>query len=445
MVRRAYRQRSLVEVLLPDADKLWDPTLRGIDTLLDDDVLVDRVAEALAQRHPESQRRGRLGTPAVVVLRMLVLKHLHDWSFDECEREVRGSLVYRAFSRIDGERVPDAKTLIRLAHLLDQSVLKDLLAQLVTLGRAQRVIQGRRLRVDTTVVETNIHYPTDATLLADGVRVLTRTLRRLGEQVRTRTRSVARRVFEIAQRSRTAGSRVGRAGREQSKARMKVLYQGLMGITRAVLRHAEAVRTQARGRPLAAQLPATIELIRQVLAQTRARVLRGDTHFPGKVVSLFEPHTEIIRKGKLAKPTEFGRVVKIQEAEVQFITDYEVCERGQAERTLWAPALDRHIALFDHAPQLAVADGGFASRANERAAHDRGVRHVVLPRQPREKRSRAAREALRWRTGSEGRISALKRRHGLRRCRYRGASGMHRWVGLAVIANDLLVLARAGP
>lgn len=443
MVRRAYRQRSLVEVLLPDADKLWDPTLRRIDALLDDDGLVDRVEEALAQRHPQSRRRGRLGTPAAVVLRMLILKHLHDWSFDECEREVRGSLVYRAFCRIDGERVPDAKTLIRLAHLLDQPVLKDLLAQLVALGRARRVIHGRRLRVDTTVVETNIHYPTDATLLADGVRVLTRTLHRLGERVRTRTRSVARRVFEIAQRSRTAGSRVAPAVRDQSKARMKLLYQGLMGITRAVVRHADAAL--ARGVLPASVLPATLELVRHILAQTRARVLRGDTHFPGKVVSVFEPHTEIIRKGKLAKPTEFGRLVKIQEAEGQFITDYEVCEKGQAERALWAPTLDRHIALFGRAPQLAVADGGFASRTNERAAQDRGVRHVVLPRQSREERSRAARAALRWRTGSEGRISALKRCHGLRRCRYRGPGGMQRWVGLGVIANDLLVLARAGP
>src|SRR5438128_246521 len=318
MVRRAYRQRSLVEVLLPDADKLWDSTLRRIDVVLDDDVLVDRVAEALAQRHPQSRRRGRLGTPAAVVLRMLVLKHLHDWTFDECEREVRGSLVYRAFCRIDGERVPDAKTLIRLAHVLDEPVLKDVVARLVALGRERRVVQGRRLRVDTTVVETNIHYPTDATLLADGVRVLTRTLRRIGERVRERTRSVARRVFEIAQRSRTAGSRARPAVRQQSKAKMKILYQGLMGITRAVVRQAEA-------------------------------------------------------------------------------------------------------------------------------ALDRGVRHVVLPRQSRETRSRIARAALRWRTGSEGRISALKRRHGLRRCRYRGESGMQRWVGFGVIANNLLVLGRAGP
>jgi len=451
MVRRAYRQRSLVEVLLPDSDKLWEPALRGIDTLLDDEVLTDRVADALARRHPQSQRRGRYGTPATVVLRMLVLKHLYDWSFEECEREVRGGLVYRAFCRIDGERVPDAKTLIRLSHLLDEAVLKDVLARLVELGRRQRVIRGRRLRVDTTVVETNIHYPTDGTLLADGVRVVTRTLRRLGQVIRNRTRSVGRRVFAIAQRSRAMSGRTPQVVRERSKARMKELYRGLLRITRAVVRDARAAggRVSQRSEPdrkrLGERLRTTVALVEQVVSQTRARVLRGDTHYPDKIVSVFEPHTEIIRKGKLAKPTEFGRRVKIQEAEGQFITDYTVCDRGTSDRDLWLPTLDRHIALFDHAPQLAVADGGFASRTNERAAHDRGVRHVVLPRQPREKRSRTARAALRWRTGSEGRISALKRCHGLRRCRYRGESGMQRWVGLGVIANDLLVLGRAGP
>src|SRR5437773_11185570 len=146
-----------------------------------------RSSIALRRRWPSAIPRvsaaAAWGPPAAVVLRMLVLKHLHDWSFDECEREVRGSLVYRAFCRIDGERVPDAKTLIRLAQLLDAPVLKDLLARLVALGRERRLVRGKRLRVDTTVVETNIHYPTDATLLADGVRVLTRTLRRIRERV----------------------------------------------------------------------------------------------------------------------------------------------------------------------------------------------------------------------------------------------------------------------
>ena len=179
MVQRDYRQRSVFEVLLPDGDKLWDPELRAIDTVLEDDELVDHVVEALARRHGQSRRRGRPGTPATVVLRMLVLKHLYDWSFDECEREVRGSLVYRAFCRLDCARVPDAKTLIRLAHVVGPETLRGLVERLVVIARHRKVIRGFRMRVDTSVVETNIHYPTDSTLLADGVRVLTRTLKRL--------------------------------------------------------------------------------------------------------------------------------------------------------------------------------------------------------------------------------------------------------------------------
>jgi len=336
-----------------------------------------------------------------------------------------------------------------LSHLLDEPVLKAVVARVVGLGRQQRVVRGQRLRLDTTVVETNIHYPTDSTLLADGVRVLTCTMRQLGERVRNRTRSVARRVFEIAQRSRATGHRASQAVREQSHTRMKMLYRGLLRITRRVVRdaHAAATRLPARPRPrirqLAARLHATIGIVQRVVAQTRARILRGDTHYPEKVVSVFEPHTQIIRKGKVATPTEFGRLVKIQEAEGQVITDYVVCAPGQSDRDLWVPALERHTALFGHAPQLAVADGGFASRTNERWAQAHGVRHVVLPRRQNERRSRAARAALRWRTGSEGRISALKRCHGLRRCRYRGEAGTQRWVGLGVIANNLTAIARA--
>jgi IS5 family transposase len=458
MVRRTYPQRSLVEVLLPDGDKLWDPVLRQIDAVLEDEDLLDHVTAALAHRHPLSARRGRLGTPAAVVLRMLVLKHLSDWSFDECEREVRGSLVYRAFCRIDGERVPDAKTLIRLSHLLEGPVLKQLLERLVAIARQRRVVRGRRLRVDTTVVETPIHYPTDSTLLADGVRILTRTMKRLAarlaagrDRVRDRTRSVARRVFAIAQHTRTATLRASHPVRERSKTQMRHLYRDLLRITRGVLRQAETTERVSRFHPgpavheLRDRLRETVGLVRRVVAQTRARVLCGDTHYPDKVLSVFEPHTEAIRKGKATKPTEFGKLVKIQEAEAQFITDYEVCPRRVPDGTLWEPSLTRHEQLFGRPPRLAVADGGFASRTNEQVARDHGVRHIVLPRQRREARSRRDRAALRWRTGSEGRISALKRRHGLRRCRYRGLPGMERWVGLGILANNLLVLGRASP
>jgi len=453
VVRRKHVQRSVFEVLLPDADKLWDPALRRVDEVLEDEELVDLVAEALGRRRPGSRRKGRPSTPAEVVLRMLVLKHLYDWSFDECEREVRGSLVYRAFCHIGCERVADAKTLIRLSHSLDADVVKKVLARLVDLARKRKVVRGWKLRVDTTVVETNVHYPTDSSLLSDGVRVLTRTLKKLKEEVgqglvevRDRSRALAHRVFELAQRSRKLVP-------EEAKPRLQKLYGEVLGITRAVVREAKAAvesvkgQVSAVGAGLVQQIRQTVEIVTRVIGQTRARVFKGDTHYPGKVLSIFEPHTESIRKGKAAKPTEFGKLVKIQEAEGQFITDYEVCATRVADLDLWMPSLKKHCDLFGRPPRMAVADSGFASRANEVSATELGVKHVVLPgaskRTKERKRKRWFRRALRWRTGCEGRISALKRRHGLRRCRYRGTAGMDRWVGLGVIANDLWVLGRA--
>jgi transposase, IS5 family len=169
---------------------------------------------------------------------------------------------------------------------------------------------------------------------------------------------------------------------------------------------------------------------------------------------MFEPETEAIRKGKAARPTEFGKLVKIQEAEAGFVTDYAVCPTRVSDQELWEPALTKHQELFDRPPKLAVADGGFASKANERIATELGVEQVALPRvrgrpaadaQPPPPRQRWFRRAMRWRTGCEGRISVLKRCHGLRRCRYRGSRGVERWVGLGVIAHNLRVLARAGP
>ena len=176
-----------------------------------------------------------------MALRLLVLKHLYDWSFADCVREVRGSLIYRAFCRIDCERVPDDKTLIRLAQALGPDTLKAILERLVQVGRPRQVVRGRKLRVDTTVVETNLHHPTDSSLLGDGVRVITRTLHKIRRVVgkvrfRDRTRSVRRRVFEIAQQSRKVG--------EKAQAEVKKLYRRLMGTTRAVaeVRHGTVQR-----------------------------------------------------------------------------------------------------------------------------------------------------------------------------------------------------------
>jgi IS5 family transposase len=197
MVQRRQRERSLFEVLLPDGHKLWPDWLRRIDTLLEDEAVIETVARGLEARWPQSRRRGRPGTPADVVLRMLILKHLFDWSYDDLEREVRANLVYRAFTRIDAGEVPDAKTILKIAQALGPEVIAQLHRQVVEVAKRAGVTRGRRFRIDTTVVETNVHYPTDSSLLQDGVRVLTRTMQRAGValgdprgRVRDRLRSV---------------------------------------------------------------------------------------------------------------------------------------------------------------------------------------------------------------------------------------------------------------
>jgi Transposase domain (DUF772)/Transposase DDE domain len=455
MVQRRQRERSLFEVLLPDGHKLWPDWLRKIDTLLEDEAVIEVVAQGLERRWPQSRRRGRPGTPAEVVIRMLILKHLFDWSYDDLEREVRANLVYRAFTRIDAGEVPDAKTILKIGRALGPDVIEQLHRQVVDVAKRAGVTHGRRFRIDTTVVETNVHYPTDSSLLQDGVRVLTRTMQQasaaLGDsrgRVRNRLRSVGRRVLIIGRQARSP----------ETRDALVRSYRQLMATTRAVVRDATTMvrRISQRLRTVSPSAATTLTQARQqlqqlqplvtrVLDQTRARVLGGDTHVPDKVLSIFEPHTEAIRKGKIAKPTEFGKLVTIQECEHQIITAYEVHARRPADMTLWTPALDRHIELFDRPPDIAAGDRGFASATNEAAAVQRGVRRVILPRPGRTTPARRAyerqrwfRRGQRWRVGCEGRISVIKRRHGLRRCRYRGADGTARWVGLGVIANNLM-------
>src|SRR6266487_731624 len=456
MVQRRQRERSLFEVLLPDGHKLWPEWLRKIDTLLEDEAVIEVVAQGLEARWPQSRRRGRPGTPAEVV--MLMLKHLFDWSYDDLEREVRANLVYRMFTRIDAGEVPDAKTILKIARALGPAVIEQLHRQVVEVAKRAGVTHGRRFRIDTTVVETNVHYPTDSTLLRDGMRALTRTLQRasaaLGDprgRVRNRLRSVTRRVLIIGYEARSPKTRDA----------MVKSYRTLMATTRAVLRDtATMVRRLGQRVGTASpqvqpilqraqdRLQAMRPLVQRVVDQTRARLLGGDTHVPDKVLSVFEPHTATIRKGKISKPNEFGNLVTIQEAEHQIVTAYEVHAARPSDVTLWTPALDRHQAIFGRAPDLAAGDRGFSSARNEQAAVERGVRRVVLPRPGAKSPARHAyerqrwfRRGQRWRVGCEGRISVLKRRHGLARCRYHGEDGMHRWVGFGVIADNLMNIA----
>ena len=181
------------------------------------------------------------------------------------------------------------------------------------------------------------------------------------------------------------------------------------------------------------------------MKQTKVRVFDGITQMPDKIVSLFEPHSEIIRKGKASKPTEFGKMVQVQETENQIITHYDVFDQRPSDRDLLLGAVETHERVLGRVPHLATADAGYYSRAQEQAVEAKGVKWVAVPNRntksaerKKKEHSRWFKNAQRWRTGCEGRISVLKRRHGLTRCRYRGAEGMKRWVGLGVMADTLI-------
>jgi IS5 family transposase len=458
VIKLRHQQPSLWHKgLAKDIEDLWEPWMREEDQLLEDAALVEEVYQAQGKRHPKSQTRGRTQTPAEVVLRLLILKHVRNWSYDTLEREVRANLVYRAFTRIGDEKVPDAKTLARLGQAIGPEVIQELHERLVELARERGVVQGRKMRVDTTVVETNIHYPTDSSLLGDGARVLTRTMKKvekatggLKKRIRDRMRSVNKKVMAIA----LAGRLKGPEGEERRVQR----YRELVSLTRKIVQQAEGVleemrdlpsRRQGRLKPLREILEAMGERVQQVLRQTKARVLQGITQHPNKILSVFEPHTEIIRKGKASKPNEFANLVKVQEAENQIITHYEVFAERPEDSRLLIPAVEQHQRQFGRPPRMVAADTGFYSLKNERTIQAMGVRRVAVPSRSTKsserrklQRTRWFRAGQRWRTGCEGRISVLKRRHGLSRCRYRGFEGMQRWVGLGVIADNIIQIGR---
>jgi transposase, IS5 family len=257
---------------------------------------------------------------------MLLLKHVRDWSYETLSREVRANLVYREFTRVGGAKVPDDRTMGNLARQLGPEVIEKLHRRVVAIAQENKIATGRRMRVDTTVVETDIHYPTDSSLLGDGVRVLTRIMKKVaakvgkvGKQMRDRSRSAKLKVLAIARASRNKT--------EQGRQKMKKAYLQLLEITSRVTGQAKkfsraiAVRMR-RGHRAALhkaqkQLDQMIPRVQQVMRQTRERVLRGNTKAEGKLLSIFETHTEVIRKGKADKPNEFGKLVLIQEAEIR--------------------------------------------------------------------------------------------------------------------------------
>ena len=458
MLRDRYEPMDLFG-LVPKLSLAMDPVLTELDHLLEDDVVFQRVRADLAKRSPQTLTRGRPSTPVEVILRMHTVKHLYGWSYEETEHFVNDSLVLRQFCRLYLESAPDDTVLIRWAHLIGEGTLAQLNDRVVELARSLKVTRGRKLRVDSTVVETNIHHPTDSRLVGDGVRVVSRLLRRakqvmgdavdLGQEVfRTRTRTVRRLTQQIHRMARRKG--------EEAAEEMKEAYAKLIKVAKASRVQAEkvyaALREQAEdsAQRWVEQFEHFLPLVDRAIEQAKRRVI-DEQVVPAteKLLSLFEPHTQIIVRHKAGKPVEFGHKVFLDEVEGGIISRYEILKEVQPDHQYLEASLEGHQERFGRAPDLLAGDRGCYSPRNEELARKAGVEHIVLPKTGRLSPERQKHEKQRWfrrgmrfRSGSEGRISVLKRSYGLDCCLNHGEEGFGRWVGWGILTANLARISR---
>jgi IS5 family transposase len=440
---------------IPGLTLRLNPELAAIDRVLEDEELFGRICRDLGQRYPRTLTAGRHSTPVEVILRMLAVRHLYHLSYAQTELQVADSLVLRQFCRVYFQAVPDHTTLCKWAQEIQPETLQLFNDRLLALAVRAKLTRGRKLRTDGTVVESNIHYPTDSSLLADSVRVLGRTLQRTKALIQEQS-GLAKEIFRNRTRSaRRAARQIGRLSR-QGQAKTRTTYRHLVRITRAMVQQAEQVLAALQelapeaGARLTETLTTFLPRTRQVIEPTVRRVFQGEQLPPEeKIVSIFEPHTDIIRRGKPRKETEYGHKVWLGEVAGGFVSQYQVLDGNPSDQDQWEPTLERHTEQFGHPPWQASADRGVYSPDNEARAAELKVQRIILPQPGRKSEPRKRHERQRWfrrgrryHAGVEGRISVLERKHGFQHCRNRGEKGFACWVGWAVIANNLTKLGQ---
>jgi IS5 family transposase len=459
MLRDRYESDPYFWSIIKQLAVEMEPELARIDEILEDEALFQLIKQDMSQRYPQTLETGRNSTPVEVSLRMQVVKRLYDLTYRQTEWHVGDSLVLRWFCRLYFNTVPDHTTFNRWALLIQPKTLQAFNKRVDELARELKVTRGRKLRTDGTVVETNIAYPRDSKLLADGVRVLCRTIKRAKQVISDTAQKTAQTFRDRTRSARNQARRIANCARRKSEAaktEMKKAYRRLVTVTRAAIRQAQAVSEQlkAEGQHVVQRLQATLDTfvprVEQAIAQTVRRIFNGESvPAQDKIVSLFEPHTAIIRRQKAGKPTEFGRKVWLDEVDGGIVTHWEVLDGNPHDSEQWQPAIDHHLDLFGKPPFSASADRGVYSPDNEAYAEKKGVKRVVLPKRGRKTEKRRQHEAQSWfkrgrrfQAGIEGRISVLKRKHGLDRCLDHGEEGFERWVGWGVIAGNLTVMGR---
>jgi IS5 family transposase len=458
MTRAADPQFSFADVEFLNQHVELDPLLQSVAGFLErHGELVEMVRRDL-ERGLKNPRTGRSGLTAQQALRALILQRVKNWDYRELRERIADGYTLRRFTDFYSRRVPKHDAFNRAFNRLTAHTLRAINQMIVQAAVDVGLEDGRKLRVDTTVVETDIHHPTDSTLLWDSVRVITRLVERLDELL-------AHGVGAFANRTRRARRRMQEIQRmtpAQRQRRQRRKYRDLIHTAEAVVANARAVLNNTRKvraidtlnelvlQDIRRQIEHYCALALKVIDQARRRVLQGQS-VPNaeKIYSIFEPHTDLIKRGKVDKPIEFGHKVFLAESARGLITQYAVLDGNPSDETQVQPALQRHTETFGEAPELFSGDRGFFSQDSIRACQQARVALACIPQRGGHKtterqvfeKTPAFKKGQRFRAGIEGRISVLFRGRGMKRCRAEGREHFELFIAAAVLANNLMVIA----
>ena len=434
-----------------------DPTLQAVANFLDQQQgVVEEVRKDL-ERGLKNPRAGRDGMAPSQVLRSLVLMRIKNWDYRELRERIDDGLSLRSFTQFDSRPVPKHDAFNRAFGRITPQTLQEINQKVIQAVVELGLEDGKTLRVDTTVVETNVHYPTDASLLWDSVRTITRLIEDLHEMLpqgvkgfTNRTRSARRRMQEIERMT------------PQERVHQQVpKYRELLSITQQVVQNARQALKKKYKKVASLMDGLKMEALRKeigeycgladrVIHQTRRRVIDGEqVPTDEKLYSIFEPHTDLIKRGKARKPVEFGHKVFLAESAQGLITEYKVLDGNPSDTNQVQSSLESHQQTFAHPPEIYAGDRGFFSAENEAICEKAGVAQICIPqrggiktaeRENRE-RGRAFKQGQKFRAGIEGRISVLFRGRGMKRCLAKGRQRFEILVGAAVLANNLMRIA----
>ncbi len=396
-------------------------------------------------RHPETGRKGRMS--AEQVIKALLIKQMNGFSYEQLAFHLEDSRSYRAFCGFGfADVIPSRSALQRDIKRVRPETLEEVNLVLLVVATKKKIEKGRKVRVDCTVVETDIHHPTDSSLLYDGVRVLCRLTQAVRELIDVTVTDHTRRAKKRA---------LGILNAKNQKVRTR-LYRDLLKVTRKVVceaeRVAETLRESPTNDPIAAiglegELSHTIPLVRRVIDQAERRVIKGES-VPSseKLVSIFEPHTDVIVKDR--RETYFGHKIVLTGGASGLITDLVVEEGNPSDSTLAQNMIARQTEIYGRAPRRVAFDGGFASKDNLSAIKAQGVKDVAFHKKrglkigEMVKSSWVYKNLRRFRAGIEGMISFLKRSFGLDRCTWSGLPSFKAYAWASVVAANLLLIAR---